>query len=70
MFTEKSASGVQKIGGVPHRGFAANDPAWHRGCEENSDRTTSENRYYHLDHLGTPDTLTDKKGNIAWSVSY
>ncbi|WP_284284853.1 RHS repeat domain-containing protein, partial [Marinibactrum halimedae] len=26
--------------------------------------------HYHTDHLGTPDTLTDKKGNIAWSVSY
>lgn len=26
--------------------------------------------HYHLDHLGTPDALTDSEGNIAWSVSY
>ncbi|MCX2843207.1 RHS domain-containing protein [Microbulbifer thermotolerans] len=26
--------------------------------------------HYHLDHLGTPDTLTDSQGEIAWSVSY
>ena len=26
--------------------------------------------HYHLDHLGTPDTLTDENGDIAWSVSY
>lgn len=26
--------------------------------------------HYHLDHLGTPDTLTDAKGNIVWQVGY
>ncbi|MFD2312539.1 RHS repeat-associated core domain-containing protein, partial [Microbulbifer halophilus] len=26
--------------------------------------------HYHLDHLGTPDALTDSEGKIAWSVSY
>lgn len=26
--------------------------------------------HYHLDHLGTPDALTDSNGEIAWSVSY
>ncbi|MFD1215813.1 RHS repeat-associated core domain-containing protein [Microbulbifer celer] len=29
-----------------------------------------ETYHYHLDHLGTPDTLTDSQGEIAWSVSY
>ncbi|MGL6159782.1 RHS repeat-associated core domain-containing protein [Microbulbifer sp.] len=26
--------------------------------------------HYHLDHLGTPDALTNSEGEIAWSVSY
>ena len=25
---------------------------------------------YHLDHLGTPDTLTDSEGEVVWNVSY
>ncbi|WP_226865071.1 RHS repeat-associated core domain-containing protein [Microbulbifer taiwanensis] len=26
--------------------------------------------HYHLDHLGTPDALTDGSGEVVWSVSY
>ena len=26
--------------------------------------------HYHLDHLGTPDTLTDSSGEVVWNVSY
>ncbi|WP_444942008.1 RHS repeat-associated core domain-containing protein [Microbulbifer sp. ZKSA004] len=26
--------------------------------------------YYHLDHLGTPDTLTNQAGEVVWSVAY
>ncbi|WP_346839621.1 polymorphic toxin type 46 domain-containing protein [Microbulbifer sp. SAOS-129_SWC] len=26
--------------------------------------------YYHLDHLGTPDALTNGAGDLVWSVSY
>jgi RHS repeat-associated protein len=26
--------------------------------------------YYHNDHLGTPQKLTDKKGNVAWAAVY
>lgn len=26
--------------------------------------------HYHLDHLGTPDALTDGNGEVVWSVSY
>ncbi|WP_299941937.1 RHS repeat-associated core domain-containing protein [uncultured Microbulbifer sp.] len=26
--------------------------------------------HYHLDHLGTPDTLTNQEGEVVWSVAY
>ncbi|MFA0809928.1 RHS repeat-associated core domain-containing protein [Microbulbifer epialgicus] len=26
--------------------------------------------HYHLDHLGTPDTLTNEEGEVVWSVAY
>ncbi|WP_444919807.1 RHS repeat domain-containing protein [Microbulbifer sp. CnH-101-G] len=26
--------------------------------------------HYHLDHLGTPDTLTNQDGEVVWSVAY
>ncbi|BBM02228.1 RHS repeat-associated core domain-containing protein [Microbulbifer sp. GL-2] len=26
--------------------------------------------HYHLDHLGTPDTLTNQNGEVVWSVAY
>jgi len=26
--------------------------------------------YYHLDHLGTPQEMTDTQGEIVWSVRY
>nr|WP_261977661.1 RHS domain-containing protein [Marinobacter sp. F3R11] len=26
--------------------------------------------YYHLDHLGTPQELTNARGDLVWSVTY
>jgi RHS repeat-associated protein len=35
-----------------------------------NDSEQEHTAYYHVDHLGTPQTLSDENGEIAWSAEY
>lgn len=32
--------------------------------------TTAATYYYHNDHLGTPQVITDTNANVVWQVNY
>jgi RHS repeat-associated protein len=35
-----------------------------------NDSEQEHTAYYHVDHLGTPQTLSDENGDVAWSAEY
>ncbi len=47
------------------------DPLWN-GEQRNVPRAfdRKEMAFYHCDHLGTPQELTDHDGGVAWSAQY
>jgi len=47
------------------------DPLWNGECEQEAEPFgEDEIAFYHCDHLGTPQELTDHDGKVAWSAQY
>src|SRR5690606_39878850 len=41
-----------------------------RSLVDGNGHEQAEVYYYHLDHLGTPQELTNRQGKLVWSVTY
>ena len=66
----KPASGVVTLNLPACRGFAANEPRWHRGCSDVLLRQYDGVVFYHNDHLGTPQVITDENQQVVWEAEY
>ena len=61
----KSASRGKKIGGDAPRGFAANDPIWHRGCSDISERALSGDSVLWNGDVLLSETTTELKTEVT-----
>ena len=66
----ESASGVVTVDLPACWAFAANEPRWHRGCSDVLLRQYDGVVFYHNDHLGTPQRITNQQQEIVWEAEY
>jgi RHS repeat-associated protein len=64
--------GAKELMGANGRYDINRDPLWNGEAEKAAGPgfTKEEIAYYQVDHLGTPQELTDHEGNIAWAAQY
>jgi RHS repeat-associated protein len=69
LFTFKGMDVIKVLGKAgPKKGISDNTEPLPEIVLE--DTVIRDYAYYHLDHLGTPQAMTDSKGNIIWQADY
>jgi RHS repeat-associated protein len=67
-----ASASAKELMGANGRYDIDRDPLWNGQAEAPTGPGFSKEEiaYYQVDHLGTPQELTDHKGNIAWAAQY
>jgi RHS repeat-associated protein len=67
-----ASASAKELMGAERRYDIDRDPLWNGEAEQPTQPrfTQEEIAFYQVDHLGTPQELTDHEGNVAWAAQY